>query len=536
MAENKEVKVRKKEYPFRILDILRDFSDEDHPLTQARIMEYLKSEYALDVERKAIKANLDALQDMDYPVVYNYAPYKRGDDDVILSVYYDKEDGQPTEGELSMMIDSILCSRFINAGQADHIVDWLKNQGTLAFKNSVQHTTYKSAAYGHHVYEGDVFMNTEAVLKAINTDRKIVFDYNDFNEKGRLALKEKDVIASPYHKVVYNGRYYLICNLDDEDGFRNYRMEKMSNVRVLEDKPRREMRKLDPGFEMDRYINSSIYMFSSKDKNRHIRLRIKRSCFSDLFDYFGDKFTVSKADSDEEYAVVTLSANLDGMYFWALQYGNNVEVLEPQELRDKIRESVTVMNLAYSITDEDKYSIAIAEAKKESDLKFLKLCRELDLEGINLKKKSEHLGFDDLYALSIGFNGITDYSFINDYKSLVRLRMTDISILENLELDLPELKTLTLGDRDAVWEDREQHLDNLEPIRKCKDLRRLRLEGVEVDNYDVLYELPNLESVSGLLNVNNIDISRFDCEVKVAQNRFGTRGRLLLMRRNREDE
>ena len=41
-----------------ILEILKKYSDMDHRLTQADIMEKLKKEYYMDVDRKTVKRNL----------------------------------------------------------------------------------------------------------------------------------------------------------------------------------------------------------------------------------------------------------------------------------------------------------------------------------------------------------------------------------------------------------------------------------------------------------------------------------------------
>lgn len=523
--DNEERKL-KKAYIIYILEILRKYTDEKNPLSQVEIMNLLEQDYEVSIERKAVKANLVALDKMGLPVCFVEGPVRNGEP-LITGAYYDTSVNNIEDSELKMLIDSVLCSKFINAKQADQIVEWLKNQGSLSFKKYVSQTTFKSSEYGRHVHEGTLFMNIEDIQNAIDRNRKISFDYNDFNELGRIEVTKEDVVVSPYYTVVSNSQYYLICNVDGTDELSNFRMDKISNIYVLDD-ARTEMRVIDPSFDMQKYLLTSTYMFAGKD--RRVKLRIKTSCFSDLFDYFGD-FNIVKAESDEEYAVVNLRANLEGMYFWALQYGANVEILEPQELRDKLRETVASMTNKYSITDDDKYSVAVSEAKKEikdNGMRFLRPVRTLKLAGISLKKKRDHLDIEDLYSLSVGYNDITDYSFINRYDSLRQLAIKDISALEGLDINLPKLVYISIGDRSSVWDDREQHIANLDFLKNCKALRSVDIERVEIDNLDALYELPELVEVLGLQDKTKLDLSKFSREYEYEEHRRSGEYRLVL--------
>ena len=45
----------------RILDILKFYSDVNHPLTQEEIIDYLESDYGIVIERKAVGRNISLL-------------------------------------------------------------------------------------------------------------------------------------------------------------------------------------------------------------------------------------------------------------------------------------------------------------------------------------------------------------------------------------------------------------------------------------------------------------------------------------------
>ena len=63
-------------------------------------------------------------------------------------------------------------------------------------------------------------------------------------------------------------------------------------------------------------------------------------------DWFGSGFTVMNSQGD--YVEVTLSAPPDALKYWALQYGENVEVLEPLSLRESVKEAVKKMAIKYN--------------------------------------------------------------------------------------------------------------------------------------------------------------------------------------------
>ena len=52
----------------RILEILKNYSDDKHPLTQEEISGFLEREYGVVIERKAISRNLSLLKEAGYEI------------------------------------------------------------------------------------------------------------------------------------------------------------------------------------------------------------------------------------------------------------------------------------------------------------------------------------------------------------------------------------------------------------------------------------------------------------------------------------
>ena len=92
----------KKTLIVRLYQVLYEYSDAEHPLTQSEIIDLLDKNYGVEAERKAIGRNVSCLMEMGVDIVNT----RKG--------CYLAE--RPFENsELRILIDSVLCSRHINA-------------------------------------------------------------------------------------------------------------------------------------------------------------------------------------------------------------------------------------------------------------------------------------------------------------------------------------------------------------------------------------------------------------------------------------
>ena len=58
----------KKEIPFALLEILTEYTDEEHRLSAKAIIELLTSQYGLAAERRTIYSNIDLLRKYGYNI------------------------------------------------------------------------------------------------------------------------------------------------------------------------------------------------------------------------------------------------------------------------------------------------------------------------------------------------------------------------------------------------------------------------------------------------------------------------------------
>jgi predicted DNA-binding transcriptional regulator YafY len=134
-------------------------------------------------------------------------------------------------------------------------------------------------------------------------------------------------------------KYYLICNYDKYNDISNYRIDRITDVKVLKEpvKPFEKLTGADgQRLDLARYMTEHIYMYSSE--NRMVKFRIPKSWVSDVIDLFG--MGVRFSDETESHVTVTAHVNEMAMKQFAKSYAPDVVVLEPKELREEVEEEL----------------------------------------------------------------------------------------------------------------------------------------------------------------------------------------------------
>ena len=312
-----------------ILDILEEYSDANHRLTQQEIIRLLKANYDMECDRRSVKNNILYLNEL-------------------LGDVIDMEDGyylaerEFEDAELRMLIDSVLFSKNLTQKQAKDLIEKLRAKGNKYFPAKVTHIS--NLPEMHHADNKQLMYALDTVNDAIAEKKKISFVYNTYGTDFRLHPRRDGMryVVNPYQMVANNGKLYLIGNYDKYDNVSHYRLDKMTDVQILDEKvkPQKEIRDFKNGFSLPKHMAEHIYMFSGESER--VKLLAPATMMDELIDWLGKDFTVRKTD-DEDEIEITLNCNVDSMFYWALQYGPYVEILEPIDLRNRIAKAVRDM-------------------------------------------------------------------------------------------------------------------------------------------------------------------------------------------------
>lgn len=344
-----------------ILDILQKYTDEEHRLSQKEIQDILKREYEMTVDRKAVKRNLlnlieygsnieyrevsrkDIFRKKDsisYKGTSDFADKEISEDDLLWTDFYLKQ--KFTNEELRLLIDSLLFSKHIPYSQAKELIKKLESLSNIYFKSCSQYI------YPLPIERTDnkqVFYNIAILDDAIRKKKKVLFEYAEYHTDKKMHLKKREdgsvreYIITPYQMAVQEGKYYLICNYDKYDDISNYRVDRIRNIQIIEEKGKPFETLKWSGHQpmnLNEYMKEHVYMYSSE--NAFVKFRIVKAMISDVIDLFGKG--VNFSEETDTHVSVSVHVNERAAEQFAKNYAPDVVILQPKRLRDKLRDDL----------------------------------------------------------------------------------------------------------------------------------------------------------------------------------------------------
>lgn len=336
-----------------ILRVLARHTDEENPIKQKEIIEKLTEDFKYDYEdlyskRKTVKNNIDKLLEYSKCSDMNEIMYEESSRQVKGKVYKEFSNFNYvhdfTHGELRLIIDSILFSKQIPSSQREELIEKLtENLASKHFKSGINHVRAMS---DNELTNKELFYNIEILDEAIRNRKQVSFMYNqyDVDEKSNLVLtprlsrdgSPREYLINPYQMVATNGRYYLICNYDYFDTLSHYRLDRITNIKLVdqERKPIKEIKGQKRKLDLQTYMKEHIYMFAGESVTAS--LRFKKHVLSEFIDWFGTE-DISFSNQTEDEITARVKVNKEAMRKWALQYAIHVTVLSPDDLVENIK-------------------------------------------------------------------------------------------------------------------------------------------------------------------------------------------------------
>lgn len=307
----------------RIMQIFEQHSDIDHPLTQDDIADYLERDYGIVIERKAIGRNISLLKEAGMEIA-------SGRDGSYL------ESRQFEDSELRMLIDGVLCSKYITAKHSKDLIDRLCGLSSQYFRAHVKNVY--SVNDWQKTDNQALFYNIELIDEAIERSRQISFDYNKYGADKKLHYTSAHT-ASPYQLVLHNQRYYLMALNERWHNIGYYRLDHITNMKILGDAALTDIRTVEGyenGIDYKELSASRPYMFT--DRAELVEFVAKEWMTDQIVEWFGFDVKIAK-ESDGEIRV-SLKVSPAAMTCWAMQFMDCVEVTKPESLRAAIRDNL----------------------------------------------------------------------------------------------------------------------------------------------------------------------------------------------------
>lgn len=315
-----------------ILNVLKKYSDEEHILKTTEIQRKVKEIYDVDIDTRTIRRNINLLKfKLDYDISTR--------DENGKGYYISKNPETDFEaGEIRAIIDTFSYAKYIVPSISKNVINKCKNLQNIYENKKLNN--YKIFVSGSKTDNMEVIKNIEDISDAILNLNKIEFEYWKYTINTKL---EKEIISKPKvtpYAIVYNKQeFYLIGIKEGQDKFYHYRLDRIKNIKQLNEKRTIEKTSSD----IQEFVESTVEMFGGKKEL--IEAKCKMFLLDTVVEEFGKETSITKLD-DEHFKFVT-ETNTMGFKMWAMRNIDVVEVIKPVSLRDEIKEIILNANNKY---------------------------------------------------------------------------------------------------------------------------------------------------------------------------------------------
>lgn len=303
---------------FCILALLERESDEAHPVSTERIVDYLAAN-DISAERKSIYDDMRALQELGYDVnSCGRKGYYLGAREFELA-------------ELKLLVDAVQSSKFLTEKKSRELIKKLE-----LFSSRYEAVKLQRQV---HVIDRVKTMN-ESVLYLVDTlheaiaeNRMISFQYMKWNGKKELVPRHegKRYRVSPYILMWEEENYYLVAYDEEENGRRFYRVDKMADVKI-----EAEPRKHSEEFTDNAALLSKKTFGMYEGKEERVRLSFEEHLLGVVLDRFGTE--VILLDKGEGRYEAAVDVQVSQQFFGWVCGVSGVTIVEPKHVAEAYRE------------------------------------------------------------------------------------------------------------------------------------------------------------------------------------------------------
>ena len=307
-----------------IKDILETYSDEENVLNAGDIAQHLY-ELGIECERKSIYKDIDILIEYGLDIIKTSKP-KTG-------WFIASREFEPAE--LRLLSDAVQAANFISKKKTRSLLE--KTERLTSVENAKKLRKQVFIDSRNKCNNEEIFYSISSLDEAIKNFNKVKLTYvkRKLDNKFAATNEKKEFILSPYALIWSNDHYYLVANNEKYDNLMHLRIDRIRKVEILAETARHfsEVSDYKTSFNCADYVSKTFNMFSGNAQSTELRCRI--DILEDMLDRFGEKVSIKRAESGWFYIHDDLYIN-DGLASWIMQFGNNIEVIYPESLREMI--------------------------------------------------------------------------------------------------------------------------------------------------------------------------------------------------------
>lgn len=317
---------------YRLAQIMLEQTDEEHYITMPEILEAL-GRYEITADRKSIYTDLRDLEQFGIEV----------EGEPVGNRYHYHVINRPFElPELKLLVDAIQSSKFITEKKTNELIRKLEKLVSRHDAMKLQRQVYVSGRI--KTMNESIYYTVDAIHNAISENRKIRFQYFQWNVKKEMELRHGGAYyqVSPWGLSWDDENYYMIGYDSDAGQIKHYRVDKMLHIQMSEEK--REGRESFKKLDMAEYSRKSFGMFGGKDQQ--VKLLVDNRFAGVIIDRFGKDVMLIPAD--KEHFTVKVDVHVSSQFLaWIISLGDGVKILGPGEVTAMMHEEIRRLGKQY---------------------------------------------------------------------------------------------------------------------------------------------------------------------------------------------
>jgi predicted DNA-binding transcriptional regulator YafY len=302
--------------------MLLEETDDDHGLTMPQIIQRLAAQ-GINAERKSLYDDINLLRNFGLDIISRNSPkteYAIGERDFQLP-------------ELLLLVDAVQNSRFLTEKKSQTLVESVKKLTSI----------HQAKLLSKHVHvEGrikmqneSIYYNVDAIQEALRKKRRISFKYFQYNSRKERVYRHEELlyVENPVCLIYSSEYYYLVAYNDEQEFFKRYRLDRMTDINVLEDRIAQNTAISE--FDASEFNMHSFGMFSGDKVS--VDLLVDVSIIGAIIDRFSQDVRMKPVDDGCARVHVTVLKS-EVFFGWLAQFGTLVKIEKPESLAREYKE------------------------------------------------------------------------------------------------------------------------------------------------------------------------------------------------------
>ena len=330
--------------PYVVLQYLLKYTDEDNAANAFDIIGYLE-EHGIKSDRRSIYQDIKEINSV-YWMLENDVEIKDAikmieedtqDEEKLIvydpkkKVFYDRQLKYEL-ADIILLAECVYATKFISGKDEERLIDVIGDLVSENQKEKIFHDTYTVGRV--KTFNKATVSNAHTLYYAMSSDKdkgkvpqKVSFSYltHDVGNIEKPVERKTKYVVSPYKLLINDGNYYLLAYVNEKQGIKTFRVDRIKNV-VLVDEPR-EGEKAFAALNLKTLVQSYFGMFSGEKEN--VTLRCISPLLDTMIDRFGTKGVVYSRADDRHFRV-NVNVEVSGQFFsWIAGFSTKVVIETP---------------------------------------------------------------------------------------------------------------------------------------------------------------------------------------------------------------